>query len=146
VRGALYLVVLLTATLFGIAAGTVGATVVLLGIMAGPMMIKSATTRHVGRRDHRRRHARHPDPALGDAGGDGPVLGVSVLQLYAAAFGPASCSPGMYIVYTMTRSFFESEARPAGAVEDAEKDFARCSGNAWSGSCRSRCSPSPRSA
>src|SRR5262245_54475160 len=41
VRGALYLVVLLTATLFGIAAGTVGATVVLLGIMAGPMMIKS---------------------------------------------------------------------------------------------------------
>src|SRR6266853_1876836 len=41
VRGSLYLVVLLTATLFGIAAGTVGATVVLLGIMAGPMMIKS---------------------------------------------------------------------------------------------------------
>src|SRR5262245_64412220 len=40
VRGALYLVVLLTATLFGIAAGTVGATVILLGIMAGPMMIK----------------------------------------------------------------------------------------------------------
>src|SRR5256885_11536090 len=41
VRGSLYLVVLLTATLFGIAAGTVGATVVLLGIMAGPMMIKA---------------------------------------------------------------------------------------------------------
>jgi hypothetical protein len=49
---------------------------------------------HVGRRDH--------------AGGTlgilippsvmlvvmGPVLGISVLQLYAAAFGPASCSPG----------------------------------------------------
>jgi len=41
VRGSLYIVVLLTATLFGIAAGTVGATVALLGIMAGPMMIKS---------------------------------------------------------------------------------------------------------
>ena len=41
VRGSLYLVVLLTATLFGIAAGTVGATVVLLGIMAGPMMIRT---------------------------------------------------------------------------------------------------------
>ena len=39
VRGSLYLVVLLTATLFGIAAGTVGATVVLLGIMAGPMTV-----------------------------------------------------------------------------------------------------------
>src|ERR1700752_790717 len=41
VRGSLYLVVLLTATLFGIAAGTVGATVVLLGIMAGPMVIQA---------------------------------------------------------------------------------------------------------
>src|SRR4030095_3724789 len=40
-RGALDLVVLLRATLFGVAAGTVGAPVVLLGIMAGPMMIKS---------------------------------------------------------------------------------------------------------
>src|SRR4026207_1803046 len=40
VRGALYVVVILTATLFGIAAGTVGATVVLLGVVAGPMMIR----------------------------------------------------------------------------------------------------------
>ena len=40
-KGALYVVVILTATLFGIAAGTVGATVALLGIMAGPMMIRS---------------------------------------------------------------------------------------------------------
>ena len=71
-RGSLYVVVILTATLFGIAAGTVGATVVLLGIMAGPMMIQVGLRRaHVRGRDHRRRHARHPDPALGDAGGDG---------------------------------------------------------------------------
>jgi TRAP-type mannitol/chloroaromatic compound transport system permease large subunit len=41
VRGSLYLVVITTATLFGIAAGTVGATVTLLGIMAGPMMIRA---------------------------------------------------------------------------------------------------------
>src|ERR1051325_8323550 len=40
-RGALYVVVILTATLFGIAAGTVGATVTLIGIMAGPLMIKA---------------------------------------------------------------------------------------------------------
>lgn len=40
-KGALYVVVILTATLFGIAAGTVGATVTLLGIMAGPMMIRA---------------------------------------------------------------------------------------------------------
>ena len=99
-RGALYLVVLLTATLFGIAAGTVGATVVLLGIMAGPMMIKSGY-----------------DPRLSagaiTAGGTlgilippsvmlvvmGPVLGVSVAKLYEAAFGPGFLLSGMYIAY-----------------------------------------------
>ena len=41
VRGALYLVVLVTATLFAIAAGTASATVALIGIVAGPMMIKA---------------------------------------------------------------------------------------------------------
>ena len=40
-RGSLYLVVLLTATLFGIASGIVGSTVTMMGIMAGPMMIKA---------------------------------------------------------------------------------------------------------
>ena len=57
VRGSLYLVVLLTATLFGIAAGTVGATVVLLGIMAGPIMIKSGYDASLSAGAIRRGHA-----------------------------------------------------------------------------------------
>jgi tripartite ATP-independent transporter DctM subunit len=119
VRGSLYLVVLLTATLFGIAAGTVGATVVLLGIMAGPMMIKTGYD------------AKLSAGAI-TAGGTlgilippsvmlvvmGPVLGVSVLQLYAAAFGPGFLLAGMYIAYTMGRSFINPKLGPPVPVEE----------------------------
>ncbi len=41
VRGALFLVVILTATVFAMATGIVGAAVTVLGIMAAPIMIKS---------------------------------------------------------------------------------------------------------
>ena len=41
VRGALYLAVILTATIFAMATGIVGAAVTVLGIMAGPIMIKT---------------------------------------------------------------------------------------------------------
>ena len=119
VRGALYLVVLLTATLFGIAAGTVGATVVLLGIMAGPMMIKSGYD------------VRMSAGAIA-AGGTlgilippsvmlvvmGPVLGVSVAKLYEAACGPGFLLAGMYIAYTMGRSFINPKLGPPVPIED----------------------------
>jgi tripartite ATP-independent transporter DctM subunit len=124
VRGALYLVVLLTATLFGIAAGTVGATVVLLGIMAGPMMIRTGYD------------ARLSAGAI-TAGGTlgilippsvmlvvmGPVLGVSVLQLYAAAFGPGFLLAAMYIAYTMGRSFLDPKLGPPVPEEERVHDL-----------------------
>ena len=72
VRGSLYLAVLVTATIFAAATGIVGSSVTLLGVMAAPAMKRSRLRRpHVGRRDHRRRHARHPDSAVGDADRDG---------------------------------------------------------------------------
>jgi tripartite ATP-independent transporter DctM subunit len=122
VRGALYLVVLLTATLFGIAAGTVGATVVLLGIMAGPMMIKSGYD------------VRMSAGAIA-AGGTlgilippsvmlvvmGPVLGVSVAKLYEAACGPGFMLAAMYILYTMGRSFINPKLGPPVPIEDRPK-------------------------
>jgi tripartite ATP-independent transporter DctM subunit len=124
VRGALYLVVIATATLFGIAAGTVGATVVLLGIMAGPMMIKAGYD------------VKMSAGAI-TAGGTlgilippsvmlvvmGPVLGVSVLQLYAAAFGPGFLLAGMYILYTMGRSFLNPKLGPPVPMEERETDL-----------------------
>src|SRR4029453_18942696 len=112
-KGALYVVVILTATLFGIAAGTVGATVALLGIMAAPMMIRSGYD------------VRMSAGAIAAGGTLGilippsvmlvvmaPVLDISVLDLYAAAFGPGFLLSGMYIVYTLGRSYFNPNLRP----------------------------------
>jgi tripartite ATP-independent transporter DctM subunit len=121
VRGSLYLVVIATATLFGIAAGTVGATVALLGIMAGPMMIKAGYD------------VRMSAGAI-TAGGTlgilippsvmlvvmGPVLGVSVLQLYAAAFGPGFLLAAMYMAYTMVRSYLNPKLGPPVPPEERE--------------------------
>src|SRR5258708_23506951 len=41
VRGSLYIVVILTSTVFAMATGIVGAAVTVLGIMAGPIMVKT---------------------------------------------------------------------------------------------------------
>ena len=99
VRGSLYLGVILTATVFAMATGIVGAAVTVLGIMAGPIMIKSGYD------------ARMASGAIA-AGGTlgilippsvmlivmGPVLGVSVTDLYAGALGPGLLLAIMYIV------------------------------------------------
>ncbi len=113
VRGALYLVVLVTATLFAIAAGTASATVALIGIVAGPMMIKAGYD------------ARLSAGAIA-AGGTlgilippsvmlvvmGPVIGVSVGKLYEAAIGPGFLLAGLYILYTMVRSYLNPKLGP----------------------------------
>jgi tripartite ATP-independent transporter DctM subunit len=113
VRGSLYLVVIATATLFGIAAGTVGATVTLLGIMAGPMMIRAGYD------------VRMSAGAIAAGGTLGilippsvmlvvmaPVLDISIIDLYAAAFGPGFLLSAMYIAYTMGRSFLNPRLGP----------------------------------
>ena len=119
IRGALYLVVVLTATVFAMATGIVGAAVTVLGIMASPIMVKSGY-----------------DPKLSagtiTAGGTlgilippsvmlivmGPVLGVSVADLYAAAFGPGFLLAGTYIVYLMARSFINPKLGPPVPKEE----------------------------
>src|SRR5574341_454952 len=106
VRGALYLAVILTATVFAMATGIVGAAVTVLGIMAGPIMMKTGYD------------ARLSAGAIA-AGGTlgilippsvmlvvmGPTMGVPVNFLYAAAFGPGLFLAGMYVVYCLGRSF-----------------------------------------
>src|SRR5262249_14469354 len=125
VRGALYLVVLLTATLFGIAAGTVGATVVLLGIMAGPMMIKSGYDVRMSAGAIAAGGALGiPIPPPGMLCGMGPVLGGSVARLYEAACGPGFMLAGMYILYTMGRSFINPKLGPPVPIEDRPKRMA----------------------
>ena len=122
-RGSLYLVVLLTATLFGIASGIVGSTVTMMGIMAGPMMIKAGYD------------AKLCAGAI-TAGGTlgilippsvmlivmGPTMGVPVNLLYAAAFGPGFFLAGMYIVYCMVRSYINPALGPPVPIEERITD------------------------
>jgi TRAP-type mannitol/chloroaromatic compound transport system permease large subunit len=119
VRGALYLAVILTATIFAMATGIVGAAVTVLGIMAGPMMIKAGYD------------ARLSSGAIA-AGGTlgilippsvmlvvmGPTMGVPVNLLYSATFGPGILLAGSYILYTLIRSFINPKLGPAMTMEE----------------------------
>jgi tripartite ATP-independent transporter DctM subunit len=113
VPGSLYVGVLVTATIFGIAAGTVGATVVLMGIIAVPIMTKSGYD------------IRMSAGAI-TAGGTlgilvppsvmlvvmGPVMGVSVADLYMSCFGPGFLLAGIFIVYCVIRSLLKPSLGP----------------------------------
>ena len=125
VRGSLYLVVILTSTIFAMATGIVGAAVTVLGIMAGPIMIKSGY-------DHRL------SAGAIAAGGTlgtlippsvmlivmGPVLGVSVASLYAAAFGPGFLLASLYIIYLLARSYLNPSLGPPVPLEERTGSFA----------------------
>jgi tripartite ATP-independent transporter DctM subunit len=124
VRGSLYVGVILTAMVFAMATGIVGAAVTVLGIMAAPVMIKSGYS------------ARLSAGAIA-AGGTlgilvppsvmlvvmGPVINVSVAKLYAAAFGPGFLLAGLYIVYMLGRSFLNPELGPPLRKEDRAASF-----------------------
>jgi tripartite ATP-independent transporter DctM subunit len=119
VRGSLYLGVILTATVFAMATGIVGAAVTVLGIMAAPIMIKAGYS---------------PRLSAGAiaAGGTlgilippsvmlivmGPVINVSVAQLYAASFGPGFLLATMYILYCLVRSFLNPRLGPPMPKEE----------------------------
>jgi tripartite ATP-independent transporter DctM subunit len=119
VRGALFLVVIVTSAVFAMATGIVGAAVTVLGIMASPIMIKTGYD------------AKLSAGAI-TAGGTlgilippsvmlivmGPVLGVSVADLYAAAFGPGFLLAGIYVIYLAGRSFLNPKLGPPVPKED----------------------------
>jgi TRAP-type mannitol/chloroaromatic compound transport system permease large subunit len=124
VRGSLYLAVVLTATIFAMATGIVGAAVTVLGIMAAPMMIKAGYD------------ARLSSGAIA-AGGTlgilvppsvmlvvmGPVMGVPVNLLYSAAFGPGFLLAGCYITYTLLRSFINPKLGPSMTMEQRKTSY-----------------------
>ena len=140
VRGALFAVVILTATVFAMATGIVGAAVTVLGIMASPIMIKTGYDAKL---------------AAGciTAGGTlgilippsvmlivmGPVIGVSVADLYAAAFGPGFLLAGIYLVYLLIRSFINPKLGPPVPKEERVHSVAVIVMEASSAWCRSSC-------
>jgi tripartite ATP-independent transporter DctM subunit len=119
VRGALFLVVIVTSAVFAMATGIVGAAVTVLGIMASPIMIKTGYD------------AKLAAGAI-TAGGTlgilippsvmlivmGPVLGVSVADLYAAAFGPGFLLAGIYLLYLLIRSTVNPKLGPPVPKEE----------------------------
>ena len=104
VKGSLYLGVLLTATIFATATGIIGASVTVMGMMAAPAMMRAGY-----------------DPKLSAgtiaAGGTlgilippsvmlvvmGPIMGVSIIKLFAAALIPGLILSGLYVAYTIIR-------------------------------------------
>ena len=125
IKGSLYIAVMTTATLFAAATGIVGASVTLLGVMAAPIMNKS-----------------NYDPRLSAgciaAGGTlgmlippsimlvvmGPVVGVPITELFAAAFIPGFVLAGLYMAYALIRCYMNPELGPALPMEErAESVF-----------------------
>ncbi|MCX7893473.1 MAG: TRAP transporter large permease subunit [Burkholderiales bacterium] len=118
-RGSLYLAVLLTATIFAAATGIVGSSVTLLGVMAAPAMKRSGYD------------VRLSAGAI-TAGGTlgilippsvmlivmGPVVGVPATDLFAAAVFPGLLLAGLYIAYTLVRSFLDPALGPALPPEE----------------------------
>ncbi|HET9045439.1 MAG TPA: TRAP transporter large permease subunit [Casimicrobiaceae bacterium] len=119
VRGSLYLAVLLTATIFAAATGIVGSSVTLLGVMAAPAMMKSG---------YDVRMAAGTITAGGTLGilippsvmliVMGPVVGVPATDLFAAAVIPGLMLSGLYIVYTLVRSYLNPKLGPAVPREE----------------------------
>jgi tripartite ATP-independent transporter DctM subunit len=119
IRGSLFAVVILTSTVFAMATGIVGAAVTVLGIMASPIMIKSG---------YDGRLAAGAITAGGTLGilippsvmliVMGPVLGVSVGELYSAAFGPGFLLASIYLIYLLGRAFFNPSLGPPVPKEE----------------------------
>ncbi len=119
IRGSLYIAVLSTATLFAAATGVVGASVTILGVMAGPVMEKSGYS------------IRLSAGAIA-AGGTlgmlippsvmlvvmGPIVGVPITDLFAAAVMPGLVLAGLYTAYALIRSYMNPALGPALPVEE----------------------------
>ena len=119
VRGSLYIVVIVTAAAFAMATGIVGAAVTVLGIMAAPMMMRAG---------YDGRLAAGAITAGGTLGilippsvmliVMGPVLGVSVADLYAAAIVPGFMLAALYVAYVALRSWLNPKLGPALPLEE----------------------------
>lgn len=123
-NGALYLCVLVTSAIFATATGIIGASVTLMGIMAAPQMMKSGYDVRLS-------------AGTITAGGTlgilippsimlvllGPVMGVSVVDLFAACLLPGLLLTTLYIVYTMVRCYINPALGPALAHHKRAKSM-----------------------
>ena len=126
VRGSLYLAVMFVATIFAAATGIVGASVTILGIMAGKSMTRSGYDVKLS-------------AGLIAAGGTlgilippsimlvvmGPVLEVPVTTLFAAAIVPGLLLALLFTAYAMIRCLINPALGPALAVSERATSMRR---------------------
>lgn len=123
-KGSLYVIVLLTASVFAAATGIVGASVTVLGVMAAPMLIKS---------NYDTRLSAGSIAAGGTLGilippsvmliVMGPIVGVPVSTLFAAAVVPGLLLASVYIVYTVVRCHINPKLGPPIIHEGEQPSF-----------------------
>lgn len=123
-RGSLYLATLITATIFAAATGIVGSAVTLLGVMAGPSMIRSGYD------------TRMSAGAIA-AGGTlgilippsvmlivmGPVVGVPTTDLFAAAVIPGVMLAGLFTAWCLVRCWINPSLGPPLPPEERPKSI-----------------------
>jgi len=123
-RGSLFLGVLLTATLFATATGIIGASVTVIGLLAAPAMMKS-------------KYDIATSAGVITAGGClgilippsvmlvllGPVAGVSVVQLFAAAIVPGLILSGLFISYVIIKSYVIKDLGPPLPPEERPTSY-----------------------
>jgi tripartite ATP-independent transporter DctM subunit len=125
IRGSLYIGVLLTATVFATATGIIGASVTVIGLLAAPEMVKS-------------RYNTAMSAGVITAGGClgilippsvmlvilGPVLGVSVIQLFMAAIVPGLLLSSLFVGYTLIRCYINPELGPRLPADQRPTSYA----------------------
>ncbi len=113
IPGSLYIAVILTATIFAAATGIVGSSITLLCVMAEPALRRSNYNIRMG-------------AGAIAAGGTlgilippsimlvvmGPLMGVPVTDLFAAAVIPGILMSGLYCTYALIRCFFNPKLGP----------------------------------
>ncbi len=124
-KGSLYLVVMLVATIFAAATGIVGASVTVLGVMAAPIMIRSGYSVRLS-------------AGVIAAGGTlgilippsvmlivmGPLMGVPVSDLFAGAVIPGLLLSAVYLTYALIRSHLDPSLGPPLLYEGAPPSLA----------------------
>ena len=122
IRGSLYIAVIFTATLFAAATGVVGASVTILGVMAGPVMERSGYSIRLSA----------GSIAAGGTLGMlippsvmlvvmGPIVGVPITDLFAACVLPGLVLAGLYVAYALIRSYINPALGPALPLEERAK-------------------------
>ena len=125
-RGALFYAVMFVSTIFAAATGIVGASVTILGIMAGKTMIRTGYDTKLS-------------AGLICAGGTlgilippsimlvvmGPVLEIPVTDLFAAAIMPGIMLAFLYAAYTTLRCFLNPKLGPVLPKNEQPKNMAK---------------------